>query len=151
MSLLHQRNFRHFAKQKRNNDCCWRRPLSTSLKNWFQALWLLHWGVSKNAKESLITLAFYSWLEDTSGLRTPISAYSAPWATRLLSRWMLHWLEDRWQHRAWSVPSTHTLPSTRLDRSEIPFFVSWVWPDWDWNPGHHHLWRPSDLLGRWAT
>jgi len=51
---------------------------------------------------------FFVW-SVTSGLRAPISACFAPWATRLLSQWMLHWWH--WQHRAWSFP-LH--PSTRF-------------------------------------
>jgi len=50
----------------------------------------------------------------------------APWATRLLSQWMLCWWRIIGSTAPWLFPCTHTLtPITRLDRLQVPFLSLW--------------------------
>ena len=78
--------------------------------------------ITKTIRVSLYSLITLWECHNRSAV--PISACSAPWAMRLLSQWMLHW----WQTNE-VFPRTHSLTSnTRLNRPQLPFFKSSVWP-----------------------
>ena len=47
----------------------------------------------------------------------------APWVTRLLSQWVLHWWQPNGSTTRELFACTHPLtPSTSLDKSQVPFF-----------------------------
>jgi len=76
----------------------------------------------------------------------------APWATRFLSQWMLHWWQDNASAVREPLHCTHqSTPSTRSDRPQM-FFKCSVWPDRESNPAHQLWWSAvNQPLGRWSS
>ena len=57
----------------------------------------------------------------------------APWATGWFSQWMSHWWWNSTVHELFSYTQP-SMPNTRRDRLQVPFFKSSVWPNWESKP-----------------
>ena len=90
----------------------------------------------ERTKIPLYLLASCSCWSVNSGLHVPVSGRSAPWATSAVSAALV---AGQWQHRSWSF-LLHLVPGTRLDKRQLQFFKSSVWPDQDSNPAYQQLW-----------
>ena len=99
--------------------------------------WLI--SVRSRGSHQFRFLVLHPFRSVMSGMRRPL-----PRATFTVNAALV---ASQWQHRAWTFPFTQpSTPSTRLDRSQVPFFKSSVWPDRESNPFYQLWWGVLNQL-----